>query len=122
MVQKDDNDRKGGEAIRDQSMRTMGAHSNLKRRNSALSLTPDPSTDGESNDENVEPHPEPNKKHRKVKHNSKSDVNDMKELMVLNEERRAQFEGKIVHALEESTAVYERTQEKFLNVLMAKLN
>ena len=103
-------------------MRTMGPQGNLKRRNSARSLTRDLSTEADSGDEDVDPVIKPAQKRRKFKHDNTSDIKDMKELMVLNEERRAKFEGKIVEALEASTAVYERTQDNFLKVLIDKLN
>ena len=49
-------------------------------------------------------------------------MSEMKDLMKANEERQGDFERQVVKALEDSTQVYERTQEKFLNVLMDKLN
>jgi len=49
-------------------------------------------------------------------------MREMKDLMKANQERRGDFERQVVKALEDSTQVYERTQDKFVNVLMDKLN
>jgi hypothetical protein len=46
----------------------------------------------------------------------------MQEMMEKSEKRCELFEGKIVLALEESTKVYERVQDRFINVLQDKLN
>jgi hypothetical protein len=51
-----------------------------------------------------------------------SNMEEMKEMMKAGEKRCAIFEGKIVQALEDSTKVYKKTQDKFINVLMEKLN
>jgi hypothetical protein len=81
-----------------------------------------------SDDENSNPNASPRKRRKTGKNaaaSSNTDASDMKELMAVlkaNEERRAKFEGKIVQALEDSTAVYSKAQEKFIGVLMDKLN
>jgi len=85
-----------------------------------------PSTDNNSNSdiENAEPSMPPRKR-RKTGGASGSgslDMKEMKEMMRAGEERRGVFEGKIVKALEDSTEVYEKTQNKLINVLMDKLN
>jgi len=107
-TQKDKNDCQGGESIRNQSMHTMG--------HCAWSTS-----DSDSNNKNDEPRP-PHHKHCKVSGHGSVDMKEMKDLVMANEERQGEFEGKIVKGLEDSTRVYERTQDKFLNVLMDKLN
>jgi hypothetical protein len=111
ITQKDENDHQGGASIREQSMRTVG------RRTRSSS----PDSNSDSNDENVEPRAPPRKR-RKVSGQGSADMREMKDLMKANQERRGDFERQVVKALEDSTQVYERTQDKFVNVLMDKLN
>jgi hypothetical protein len=86
--------------------------------------TPSTDNDSDSDIENTKPSTPPRKR-RKTGGASGSgslDMKEMKEMMRAGEERRGVFEGKIVKALEDSTEVYEKTQNKFINVLMDKLN
>jgi hypothetical protein len=88
----------------------------------------DTETDTNSSDENIDPRSIPGSSkcrktmHEKAKGQSTSEMHKVHELLIANEERRGLFEGRMVKAVEDSTAVYERTQEKFINVLMDKLN
>jgi hypothetical protein len=102
---------------------------NLGPRTKAPDIDTDTETDTNSSDEeNVNPRSIPGSSkrrktmHKKAKNQSTSEMHKVHELLIANEERRELFEGQIVKAVEDSTAVYERTQEKFINVLMDKLN
>jgi hypothetical protein len=82
----------------------------------------EPTSDGD--DENVGPMSRLQKHRKTGKDTESSTLNfeEMKEIMRMGEKHCAAFEGKIVQALEDSTKVYEKTQDKFINVLMDKLN
>ena len=120
-IQKDDTDKKGGETIRNHSLNTLGLHAKA----------PDTNTDTDTNssdEENIDPRSIAGSskwhktKHEKAKGQSTSEMRKIHEMLTANEEQWGLFEGRIVKALEDSTAVYERTQEKFINVLTDKLN
>jgi hypothetical protein len=81
-TQKDENDRLGGKSICNQSMCTMGRHGRS-------------TSDSDSNNENAEPGP-PHCKRPKVSGHGSADLKEMKDLMMANEERRGEFEGKII--------------------------
>ena len=81
-------------------MCTMGCHTQYSS----------PNSNSNSNDENVAPRVPPHK-HHKVSGQGSVDMREMKDLMKANEEHRADFERQVVKALEDSTQVYERTQE-----------
>jgi hypothetical protein len=80
------------------------------------------STEPNSEDENVDPSDHCPKQRRIVGSSSAKEMQEMQEFMQKNEEHRSKFEGMVVKALEDSMKVYERTQEKFVNILMEKLN
>jgi hypothetical protein len=76
-----------------------------------------------SEDENLDPNGRP-KRQRMLRKPAPipSDMHVLQAMMEKSEKCRELFEGKIVLALEESTKVYERTQDRFLSVLQDKLN
>jgi hypothetical protein len=101
----------------------------LGPRTKAPHIDIDTDTETDSfNEENIDPHSIAGSSkcrktmHKKAKDQSTSEMHKVHELLTANEERQGLFEGRIVKALEDSTAVYEQTQEKFINVLMDKLN
>ena len=121
MIQKDDADKKGGEIIRNRSLNSLGPR--------AKSSDIDTNTNTDSSDgENIDPRSiagsskRSKTKHEKAEEQSFTEMHKVREMLTANKERRGLFEGRIVKALEDSTAVYERTQEKFIGVLMDKLN
>jgi hypothetical protein len=80
-------------------------------------------TEPNSEDENLDPNDRPKKQRRLRKSDFVApEMLVMQEMMEKSEKRRELFEGKIVLALEESTKVYERVQDRFINVLQDKLN
>jgi hypothetical protein len=95
-----------------------------RTRTRAHSSSPFSDIGSGSDIENDKPSAPPRKRRRTggASSSGSSDMKEMREMMKASEERRAVFEGKIVKALEDSTGVYEKTQDKFINVLMDKLN
>lgn len=81
------------------------------------------STDLDSDMENQMPpaNKRPTKKTRRVKSrsadSSTDDFQDLKELIAKSEKRRAEQNKEMVETLKESTRVYERTSERYLDVL-----
>ena len=80
-------------------------------------------TEPNSEDENLDPNDRPKKQCRLRRSDFVAPkMLVMQEMMEKGEKRCELFEGKIVLALEESTKVYERVQDRFINVLQDKLN
>ncbi|GLB35541.1 hypothetical protein LshimejAT787_0211060 [Lyophyllum shimeji] len=100
---RDEEDKAGGKAIRDASVRTMG----LKR---------EPSTEPDSDQENVEP-----KSHKRSRKSTKSDslaeLREMREILANSETQQQNFQKDIISAINETTRVYKESQDNLINVL-----
>ena len=109
-LQKAEYDRIGGEAIRDNSMRT------LQRRKRADSIT-----DVDSGTENKPPISErANKKlRRSVSKTGSDDMKELKDMLASAEKSRQESSREMVETLKESTRVYKKTSERYLEVLMS---
>ena len=112
-MQKDENDRKGGEAIRKLSMTTLGRHS--------CSHSHEVSTEPDSDSENKNPKGRYKRRQIAGMHGS-AEILEFQKMMQKAEERRGEFEDKVVKSIEESTRVYAQSQERFLALLSNKLN
>ena len=81
-------------------------------------------TDTDSDAENMDPAAHPKKKTRKSlaktssDNSTNGDFTTLKEIMVASEKRREENQKEMVETLRESTRVYEKTSEKYLDAIL----